>query len=195
MSKPPNLGVGAIALPSSFTIMGFVSGARRLERGLIVDSELRERVAVRMAIGAILRAVTMVNREYDGDITAALVFAAVVEANVGHLATNPESTAQLATRVRLPPDELRRPVTGVALAATLGIPNETVRRKVKGLIEQGLLARVDGGLIVPTQVMASEKITRLTRASFLNLRRLFIQLRRIGVDLSDDGAEPAAAVA
>ncbi|MDP3102384.1 MAG: hypothetical protein Q8N10_17995 [Phenylobacterium sp.] len=190
MSKPPNLGVGAIALPSSFTIMGFVSGARRLERGLIVDSELRERVAVRMAIGAILRAVEMVNREYDGDITAALVFAAVVEANVGHLATNPQSTAQLATLVRLPPDELRRPVTGVAL----GIPNETVRRKVKGLIEQGLLVRVDGGLIVPTQVMASEKMTRLTRASFLNLRRLFIQLRRIGVDLSD-GADLEAAVA
>ncbi|MDO9246165.1 MAG: DeoR family transcriptional regulator [Phenylobacterium sp.] len=175
--------------------MGFVSGARRLERGLVVDSELRERVAVRMAIGAILRAVEMVNREYDGDITAALVFAAVVEANVGHLATNPQSTAQLTTLVRLPPDELRRPVTGVALAATLGIPNETVRRKVKGLIEQGLLVRVDGGLIVPTQVMASEKMTRLTRASFLNLRRLFIQLRRIGVDLSDDGAELEAAVA
>ncbi|MDP3869730.1 DeoR family transcriptional regulator [Phenylobacterium sp.] len=97
--------------------------------------------------------------------------------------------------MRLPPDELRRPVTGVALAATLGIPNETVRRKVKGLIEQGLLVRVDGGLIVPTQVMASEKMTRLTRASFLNLRRLFIQLRRIGVDLSDDGAELEAAVA
>ncbi len=148
-----------------------------------------------MAIGAILRAVEMVNREYDGDITAALVFAAVVEANVGHLATNPGSTAQLATLARLPPDELRRPVTGVALAATLGIPNETVRRKVKGLIEQGLLVRVDGGLIVPTQVMASEKMTRLTRASFLNLRRLFIQLRRIGVDLSDDGAELEAAVA
>ena len=48
--------------------------------------------------------------------------------------------------------------------------------------------RVDGGLIVPTEVMASDRMTRLTRASFLNLRRLFIQLRRIGVDLGDDGA-------
>lgn len=138
---------------------------------------------MRLAIGAILRAVGMVNREYNGDITAALVFASVVEANVGHLAT-----AQLAAVARLPPDEMRRPVTGVALAATLGIPNETVRRKIKGLIDQGLLVRVDGGLIVPTEVMASDRMTRLTRASFLNLRRLFIQLRRIGVDLGDDGA-------
>lgn len=155
---------------------------------MIVDSELRERVAVRMAIGAILRAVEVVNREYRGDVTAALVFAAVLEANVGHLASSPESTAQLATLARLPPDEMRRPVTGVALAATLGIPNETVRRKIKGLIEQGLLVRVEGGLIVPTEIMASEKMTRLARGSFLNLRRLFIQLRRIGVDMSDDGA-------
>jgi hypothetical protein len=160
-----------------------------------VDTELKERVAVRMAIGAILRAVEMVNREYGGDITAALVFASVVEANVGHLATNPESTARLATLVRLPPDEMRRPVTGVALAATLGIPNETVRRKVKGLIESGLLVRVDGGLIVPTEIMASEKMTRLTRASFINLRRLFLQLRRIGVDLNDDSAAFGEAVA
>ncbi|CAN5540353.1 hypothetical protein BH10PSE5_BH10PSE5_27120 [soil metagenome] len=162
---------------------------------MIVDTELKERLAVRMAIGSILRAVDMVNREYGGDITAALVFASVVEANVGHLATNPEATAQLATLVRLPPNEMRRPVTGVALAATLGIPNETVRRKIKGLIDAGLLVRVDGGLIVPTEIMASEKMTRLTRASFINLRRLFIQLRRIGVDMSDDGAELAEAVA
>lgn len=164
-------------------------------RGLIVDSELKERVAVRMAIGAILRAVEMVNREYGGDITAALVFASVVQANVGHLATSPESAAQLAAIVRLPPDEMRRPVTGVALAASLGIPNETVRRKVKGLIERGLLVRVDGGLIVPTEVMASEQMTRLTRASYINLRRLFLQLRRIGVDLNDDGLELDVAVA
>ncbi len=143
---------------------------------------------MRLAIGAILRAVGVVNREYSGDITAALVFACVVEANVGHLATSPDATAQLAAVARLPPDEMRRPVTGVALAATLGIPNETVRRKIKGLIDQGLLVRVDGGLIVPTEVMASDRMTRLTRASFLNLRRLFIQLRRIGVDLGADGA-------
>ena len=150
---------------------------------------------MRMAIGAILRAVETVNREYGGDITAALVFASVVEANVGHLATSPDSTAALATVGRLPPDEMRRPVTGVALAAALGIPNETVRRKIKGLIDQGALVRVDGGLIVPTEVMASDRMTRLTRASFLNLRRLFIQLRRIGVDLSDDGRDLAEAVA
>ncbi len=150
---------------------------------------------MRMAIGAILRAVEMVNREYGGDITAALVFASVVEANVGHLGASPDSATALATLRRLPPDEMRRPVTGVALAATLGIPNETVRRKIKGLIDQGLLVRVDGGLIVPTEVMASDRMTRLTRASFLNLRRLFIQLRRIGVDLSDDGRDLAEAVA
>ena len=60
-----------------------------------MDSELKERVAVRLAIGAILRAVGVVNREYSGDITAARVFACVVEANGGHLATSPDATAQL----------------------------------------------------------------------------------------------------
>ena len=140
-----------------------------------------------MAMGTILRAMDTMKREYGGDLTAALVFLSVVEANVRHLTANPDSTALLGTMARLPPDEMRRPVTGVALAATLGIPNETVRRKVKSLIDQGLLVRVDGGLMAPTEIMASERMTRLTRASYVNLRRLFLQLRRIGVDLTDDG--------
>lgn len=143
---------------------------------------------MRIAIGAILRAVDLVNREYAGDITSALVFAAVLEANVGHLGGSPSSLAALDTAMRAPPNTMRRPVTGVALAATLGIPNETVRRKIKGLIDQGMLVRVDGGLIVPTELMAGERMTRIFRASYLNLRSLFSHLQRIGIDLEDDGS-------
>ena len=170
--------------------MGASAGRRRGPiGGLVLDSELKERLAVRMAISAILRAVDTVNKELGGDITLALVFAAVLEANIGHLSRTPEAAAGLEGMDRVPPDSMRRPVTGVALAATLGIPNETVRRKVKTLIAQGLLARVEGGLIVPTQVMAGEQMTRICRASFLNLRRLYIHLKRIGVSLEDDGSD------
>jgi len=53
----------------------------------------------------------------------------------------------------------------------------------------GLLIRIDGGLIVPTSVMAGEQMTRISRASYLNIRRLYIHLKRIGVDFEDDGSD------
>jgi hypothetical protein len=43
--------------------------------------------------------------------------------------------------------ERRRPVNALSVSATTGIPRETVRRKLKMLVEKGVLVEKDGGYI------------------------------------------------
>ena len=153
-----------------------------------MDEELKQRLAMHLAISAVLRAVETINREIAGDLTAGLVFLAVLEANVGHLSADRAAVAQLQRIDRLPPDNMRRPVSGAALSTSLGVPNETVRRKIKQLIDQGLLERVSGGLIVPAEVLARPQMTRVMRAGYVNLRRLLTRIQRIGLDTPEENA-------
>ena len=86
--------------------------------------DIRHQVAGRLATDYLLRAVDGVNFTLDGDLTMGLVFLAVVKANA-ILAPTAGATC--------------RPISGGALSASLRIPAETVRRKVKALIEAGYL--------------------------------------------------------
>jgi hypothetical protein len=43
--------------------------------------------------------------------------------------------------------ERQRPVNALSVSATTGIPRETVRRKLKALVEKGVLVEKDGGYI------------------------------------------------
>lgn len=108
----------------------------------------------------------------DGDLTMGLVFIGVVQANAALCARS--------GRDKLLP---YKPVSGGALAVSLSIPAETVRRKVKALIEAGYIRRERGGLVAPQEALRRPEIARVMRANYLNLRRLFRQLRKLGVDL------------
>ena len=72
-------------------------------------------------------------------------------------------------------------VTVAGLAAQLGIPNETVRRKVNGLIAQGLLTRSDEGLAVSLAYLRSDRMQETRRAGLQILRDLQGQLAQIGL--------------
>lgn len=153
---------------------------------MIEYDESRQRAAIQLASDYLLRAVGAANRHLDGDLTRGAVFMGVIQANIRLLAPGPETDG-------LDPP-CRRPVSGGALAAMLGIPAETVRRKVKTLIEEGYLVRVHGGLTVPAEVLLRPEISRLVRANYLNLRRLFRQLQKIGVDVGAPPLQPEAAL-
>jgi predicted transcriptional regulator len=60
--------------------------------------------------------------------------------------------------------ERQRPVNALSVSASTGIPRETVRRKLKALVEKGVLAEKDGGYIYkpgnvqdPTRIEAFER--------------------------------------
>ncbi len=151
-------------------------GSRDGWGGIVIEyDEVHQRAAIQLGSDYLLRAVGAANRHLGGDLTRGAVFIGVIQANIRLLAPSPEEDG---IETACP-----KPVSGGALAAMLGIPAETVRRKVKTLIEDGYLVRVNGGLTVPAEVLARPEISRLVRANYLNLRRLFRQLRRVGVDM------------
>lgn len=150
-------------------------------------NEAKQRLAGRLATEFLLRATESLNLVLDGDLTMGLVFLAVVKAN----ARPPGELPALDDNPPLLRDDMRRPVSGGALAASLNIPAETVRRKVKALIAAGYLRRMNGGLVAPSAALARPEVVRLIRGNYLNLRRLFSELRSVGIDLESE-PEPVA---
>lgn len=142
---------------------------------MVQYDEDHQRAAIQLASDYLLRAVGAANRHLDGDLTRGAVFMGVIQANVRLIAPGVAADG--------PDAQNLRPVSGGALAAMLGIPAETVRRKVKTLIDEGYLVRVRGGLTVPAEVLARPEVSRLVRANYLNLRRLLRQLQKIGVEV------------
>lgn len=96
----------------------------------------------------------------------ALLVAAVLEANVNRLNRDPALQAAHAQLDSAPPDELRRPVSINALAGSLRIPFETVRRHINKLIRQGYVASGPGGVYVPTAVVVSPPFVAAAKARY-----------------------------
>lgn len=91
-----------------------------------------------------------------GDVQRALVFAAIIDANVGHIEDNPEDSRQAAALDPAYPDQLRRPIRGQRIAESLGLPRQTVRTKVGQLVEMGLVRQEATGFVVPTAALITD---------------------------------------
>ena len=150
-----------------------------------MNQKAEQRLAALLATDYLLRTAESVNLALDGDLTKGLVFLAVVQAN----ARPADGPSRGEDDPPLTCDDKRRPISGGALAASLNLPAETVRRKIKALIEAGYLQRLNGGLVAPSDALDRPEVVRLMRVNYLNLRRLFGQLRRMGIDLSVEATE------
>lgn len=121
-----------------------------------------------------------------GDVTAAAVMIAILSANVSHLDDDPEQSRRYATYDSPPPDALRRPLSGLAVAKAIGAPRETVRRRLDELTAAGRCVRAPGGFYVPQAVISNREHHAAVQESFLGVRRL----RRDLVQLAPDGRWP-----
>lgn len=140
--------------------------------------------AVARLVGAyVLRIVEMLGKAgilAEGDLVDALILLEAFRTNVEHLAQD------LGSRVAFGPgnvvsDSQRRPVSVAALAKRLGMPQETVRRRVSALVARGACRRVGGGVIVPSELLAHPFLRRSLSGNAANLQRLFGSLARLGV--------------
>jgi hypothetical protein len=94
---------------------------------------------------------------FDADYECAIIFLAVLEANGRQNIRQPWFAEDFGD-VRLSvPVEMVRPISRQAIAESLNIPRETVRRKVAYLIERGLLSEVRGGIITARGVIGNDK--------------------------------------
>lgn len=144
--------------------------------------KVRERLALRAATTYMLRSVRVLNRIVgNGDILRTLIFLAVVDTNIRHLRPDEEVAQTYSGAEDRVPDEARRPISIHALALELDLPYETTRRHVNRLMADGFCLRLEGGVIVPGEVLAREAFKSALKQNFENLRQLMSDLDSGGV--------------
>lgn len=118
-----------------------------------------------------------------GSMLDAVIFSALVVANAEAITYDPELAATYAWSDSPPPDALRRPATITELAERLGLPHETVRRRIARHQALGWADRVRGGYL---SAMSRQQAPEVIQGSQIIVQR-FLQLiraaRQIGLDV------------
>lgn len=86
----------------------------------------------------------------DLDLLDAVVAVSIVQSNVARVHADAEKDRRYEGGETLPPEESRQPVSVKAVANMLGLPFETVRRRIERLCARGVCARRRAGVVVPT---------------------------------------------
>lgn len=149
----------------------------------------RIRVAARLANAFALDLVKLGG--LGRDVVDALLIAAISQANVALITRSPELQRRYATLDAVPPDELRRPVSVNAIAASLHIPFETARRRIAALAKVGIVRVTPKGVIVPQGPLNSPFYRMVMETHYELVRELYRRLRAIGL-LEDLPRAPAA---
>lgn len=122
---------------------------------------------------------------FDGDILEAVVLGEVAHHNFSTMIAKTDSPREFSALVRshkesgVPP---QLPTNAYSISAATGIPRETVRRKVRSLIEKHLLRRDDRGNLFTTPY-APEHFAAFTAES---VAQILATCRQIGALLGDE---------
>ncbi|MGA0607306.1 hypothetical protein ACO2Q0_15050 [Phenylobacterium sp. VNQ135] len=141
---------------------------------------------VRLSIELILDVADIVRD--GGPILDPLYLTAVVEANVAPINQDPVLQQKYGGLNTPPPDELRRPVSINAIAASLGQPFETTRRRLNALAARGECVIGPKGVVVPTARLASEDYRRISTLRYERVQRLYHELKALDAltDMASD---------
>ena len=152
-----------------------------------VEGESRERALARLSFAFLLDEV----RQGVAGLKPldALLVLAVNQANIAPLTRDPSARARYGQLEAPAPDEERRPVSINAIAASLGVPFETVRRRMKGLEASGVCVIRPDGVIVPSSFLASPGYLQSVVAGHERMRRFYFELAGAGLA---EGLPPSA---
>ena len=109
----------------------------------------------------------------DGDIIDTALINAISTASVARVSGDSDLDAHFATIEAPPPDEMRRPVSVNALAQSLRLPFETVRRRVGRLVRAGLLEIRPAGVIQSAAAVMDPAYLAQAVARYERLRRFY----------------------
>ncbi len=113
-----------------------------------------------------------------GDIIDAVLLTAIMDADIGHLDEIAALGWRYATYADGPPDGFRRPTSVRSLSDRLGLPYETARRRVDGLITQGRCVRTEHGVHARLIVRRQDIWLRWGRKLAESGPRLGVDVRR-----------------
>ena len=121
-------------------------------------------VAVRLAGEFFVRGVEIVARAHGGDLLRGIIFTAIAVANTEAAPTG---------------GGVRRPVSVMSIAHSIGVPYETTRRYVNMLVADNMCVR-DGrrGVFIPEHALLTPEMEAAYRESFASFNRLATALRR-----------------
>ena len=135
----------------------------------------------------VLRMIREVTTTFDGDVMSGLIFLAAIRANGQHLAEPVQQ--DFSSKVGVIPDEARRPASAKSIADSLGLPYETVRRRLVGLCADGWCLRVPGqGYVVPEEVLLRADSLAVMARNHANFQMMFTRALRAGLDLQSQAA-------
>lgn len=149
--------------------------------------DIRHRWAERHSFDFVLRLMQTVAANHDGDFVRAIIVMTIMQANGQHLANGQHSGRDPAKADGgtggdgRPPDDRLRPISALAIANSLGVPRETVRRHIHRLVEAGACRRVTGGYIIPEAVLSRPQQQAQLAETFQHLRTFVGALRRADV--------------
>jgi DNA-binding Lrp family transcriptional regulator len=112
----------------------------------------------------------------DSDLLDRLLIAAAIDANLGPVKQDPELQFAYGALDAPPPSRLLRPVRVNALAASLGLPYETVRRRMRRLLDQGACRAIAGGVVIAEGALGTPAFKAMSLARYDRLRRFYLEL-------------------
>ncbi len=117
----------------------------------------------------------------ERDLLNAVILLAIEVANLEHLDRSPAGRDAFAGYGRPLEPGLIRPITTHALAASLGQPHETVRRRAHALRSAGACAATEQGLVIPVAELMSPRAQANVVAANQQVRALYLALRDLGL--------------
>ena len=111
----------------------------------------------------------------------ALLVLAVNQANIAPLTRDPRARALYGALEAPAPDDARRPVSINAVAASLGLPFETVRRRIRRLAAAQVCQVSADGVVVPASFLVSPSYIQSVILGHERLRRFYVELRDAGL--------------
>lgn len=148
-----------------------------------MDDPAHIRTISRLTSEYLIGLVAEMIRETGLDPIDMLVLNAIGAANVAHLRDRHDLTAEYQAPDTPLPIEMKRPIPSLAIAESLGLPRETVRRRVAGLVKSGQVRRLKGGLIATPELQNPERTVALAFANAQLFRRMIRQMRQNGLEI------------
>jgi DNA-binding Lrp family transcriptional regulator len=111
----------------------------------------------------------------------ALLVLAINQANIAPLTRDPDARARYGGLDAPAPDGERRPVSINAVAASLGLPFETVRRRIRRLAAEQVCALSPEGVVAPASFLASPSYLQSVMLAHERMRRFYAELRAAGL--------------
>jgi len=133
--------------------------------------------ALQMAADLFLRMTSSLLDVFDGDVLNGVVFLAIARANVHHLPA--WVSADGAGADGIAPDSVRRPISVLRIADSMGLSYETVRRRVNQLVADGYCCRIGrNGVVVSADVVRRVEFIPLATESGTAVRALVRDVHR-----------------